>query len=241
MPPSHCLVKICSWQLISQFFTLCSCCFSPCFLLRPFAQQKQWPRIIVWNKKRICILDSLEQRPPLYAVDFCLSLGGNTGRDTAPGATAKATIIFCWALTEESRDQQVISKLGRQPGDIDKKPKHKCSRCESTLNECPQRLAACHRQKLILKTIFYDSIAPPLAPLCIPYAKGGDWIGLTDDLKFWPFCWHAHSCLFPACWTWLCGCVFWCLVTFCLYSRMPRIREADFSWRREADEVPALL
>lgn len=177
MPPSHCLVKICSWQLISQFFTLCSCCFSPCFLLRPFAQQKQWPRIIVWNKKRICILDSLEQRPPLYAVDFCLSLGGNTGRDTAPGATAKATIIFCWALTEESRDQQVISKLGRQPGDIDKKPKHKCSRCEWTLNECPQRLAACHRQKLILKTIFYDSIAPPLAPLCIPYAKRGrlDW------------------------------------------------------------------
>lgn len=95
------------------------------------------------------------------------------GRDTTGGATAKATIIFCCALTDESGDQEVISKLGPQPGHSDKKPQHKCSRCEWTLNECPQRLAACHRQKLILKTIFYDSIAPPLTPLCIPYAERG--------------------------------------------------------------------
>lgn len=60
----------------------------------------------------------------LYAVDFCLSLGGQHGirKDTATAAAAADTIIFCCALTDESGDQEVISKLGPQPGHTDKKP-----------------------------------------------------------------------------------------------------------------------
>lgn len=63
----------------------------------------------------------------LYALDFCLSLGGQHGRRNdraraAATAAAADTIIFCCALTDESGDQEVISKLGPQPGHTDKKP-----------------------------------------------------------------------------------------------------------------------